>query len=167
MKILWTRSPNIVDWLIELVTGEDCAHLALFFPTKYGGGIVFESNLLGCRPAFFKTWMKKGRRTIVHELELPVSEDQANALWDQWVALFDGQPYDFGGVFYLGWWKFKHRLFGTPRPAKNPWAKRTAFFCDEIFQLVAAIPGINPSITYHANGMATPHDVWTTLRPNQ
>ena len=148
------------DAIIGWVTGQDCAHFAVLFKTA-GGGMIFESNLLGTHPAFFKTWMKN--RTIIHQLEVEVSPDEENAIWDKWVDKFDGQQYDYLGVLYCGLMIARERLFKIPRPKKNPWASANAFFCDEVYQLVSGLPGF-PKLCPIANGMDSPHDVWEKIR---
>lgn len=162
MRLLFTSSPNAVDWLIKLVTGEDCAHMALLFESRSGGGVVFEANLLGTHPAFYKTWMKRGRR-IVHSIEFQTTLVWEDAVWEAWVEKFDGRGYDFGGVLYLGLAKLMKRWFNRPLPKKNRWAKRQAFFCDEIYQLVSGLPGF-PPIEYRSNGMYSPHDVYLAIK---
>ena len=160
MKLLWTRSKNPFDWLILKVTGQDCGHFAFLFETA-GGGMVFESNLLGTHPAFYKTWMKN--RTIVHSKDIPISLEDENILWDKWVDLYDGQPYDLPGCIYAGLMIFRLKFFKIQKPKVNAWGSKKAYYCDEVYQLVSGLPGF-PFIDESSNGLDSPHDVWENIK---
>ena len=160
MKMVWTKSNNPMDWLILLITGEDCAHFALVFKSS-GCEVVFETNLLGAHPSFYNTWAKT--HNIIHEKEVPLTHDQERELWVKWVNQFDGTPYDFLGVLYVGLMTLRQRWFGIPKPATNRWRNPNCFYCDEIYQLVSGLPGF-PAIEAQANGMDSPHEVWENIQ---
>jgi hypothetical protein len=161
VKLLWTKSANPVDWLISLATGQDCAHFAIFFQVN-DTGMVFEANLLGTHPVFFKTWMGTSRK-IIHEKEVLLTQAEEIQLWQDWVTKFDGQPYDYLGAIYTGLMVLRQRFLGIPKPCRNAWGSKTAFYCDEIYQLVSGRPGF-PTITDRSNGMDSPHDVWDKVK---
>lgn len=161
MKMLWTTANNPVDWLIWLATGDDCQHFALLFDSP-GGGVVFHFNLLGGGAMFYKTFSAK--HSTVHSMEVKMTVQQEDALWDKWVDRFDGKGYNFFGAIFLGLMKLRLRIFGIPTPAKNSWCTPGTSFCDEAYQLLNGIPGVNP-ISPDENGMMTPADMWLKVRP--
>lgn len=164
MRLLWSESPNVVDKIIKLVTGEDCGHFAILFESVNGTGVIFESNLLGTHPSFYNTWIKN--RNIVHQMDFTLDAATEDKLWDVWVSNFDGRGYDFLGCIYCGMMKLRYRLFKIPVPKVNKWAKSGAYFCDVIYQIVAGMPGI-PAMPVELNEMSSPHDVWLFLKANQ
>jgi hypothetical protein len=161
MTLLWARSSNIVDWLIALFTGQDCAHFAFSF-TVNGQQLVFESYLLGTRTVFYNTWMKAKGRTVVHQIEVPLSDDEIADIWSLWVQNYDGEMYDFTGAIYTGLMELRQRIFKIPKPRRNPWSMKNSYYCDEVYQLVSGKPGF-PVITRRSNGMDSPHDLYTTV----
>jgi len=157
--LLWTKSKMPLSLVIRAITGEDCSHFSFVFQSQNRNGLVFESNLLGTHPCFLKTSLKS--HTIVHSIDVDLSAEEEDRIWDLVVDKYDGKPYDFGGVFYLGWRKILQRLFNVPLPKHNKWAKKNAYFCDEIYDVlnnISKFPKINVT-----RGMDTPHDVWMKL----
>lgn len=159
MKMLWTSSKNPIDFVIRLMTGQDCQHFAFLFESA-GGGMIFECNLLGAHACFYNTWLKK--HALIHVIDVPLSIEDEDALWDKWVNEFDGLSYDFLGVIYLGIMFARKRIFGIPLPAVNAWSQRNQYFCDAAYQLVSGRPGF-PLVTPKTNGMATPHALWEAI----
>lgn len=123
---------------------------------------MFESNLLGTHPKFYKNAAKSF--TLVHEMNIPLSSEQENRAWDLMVDKYDDRPYDFMGLFYLGYYKLVNRLFGTPIPEKNKWQSPHTYFCDELYQILQDIGYIDVKIE---NGMLSPHDLWLKLNSSQ
>lgn len=160
MKLLWTHSNNIMDWIISFLTGEDCQHFAILFEAPTGGGLVFQINLLGGGVTFYKTFLNKHK--IIHSLDFKVSLEDQNELWDEWVDRFDGKPYNILGALYLGLMKFRKRIFGTALPTVNAWSQPGDSFCDEAYQLISYLPEV-PDVTPSSNGMMTPHDLWLVV----
>jgi len=166
MRLLWSKSNNPIDWLIGLMTGQDCAHFSFSFEDIHGQEMVFETNLLGGHPAFYSTWISASGRQIIHSQVVPATPDEVAALWLSWVQNYDGKGYDFLGAFYTGLMVLRLRVFGIPKPLRNAWSQRNKFYCDEIYQLVSGRFGF-PSITSVSNGMDTPHDVWGKLQSGE
>jgi hypothetical protein len=163
VRLLWSKSSNPLDWLILLMTGQDCAHFSFSFQDVNGQEVVFETNLLGGHPAFYPTWINTSSRQIIHSQTVDVPASEVTALWQSWVQNYDGKSYDFLGALYTGLMTLRLRLFKIPKPLKNAWSQRNTYYCDEIYQLVSGRFGF-PVITNMSNGMDTPHDVWMKLQ---
>lgn len=154
MKLYWTKSSLPLSLVIRAVTGEDCSHFLVVFD-KFYGGLMFQSNLLGCAPGFFKN----DKVTIVHEREINLTKEQEEACWKAMVDKYDGHGYDFLGAIYLGWRKLLYRWFKIPIPEINKWGSQEDYFCDELY-LILSEAGIDVGMV--GNGMQSPHDVWET-----
>jgi hypothetical protein len=161
MTLYWSKSSNIIDWLIALITGQDCAHFAYSFLVN-GQQIVFETNLLGAHATFYSTWIKTSNRQIIHQIDVPSTQDEIAALWAVWAEKYDGTMYDYTGVIYTGLMTLRQRWFGIPKPKRNAWSMRNTYYCDEIYQLASGKPGF-PLIDRKSNGMDSPHDVYVTV----
>lgn len=133
MRLVFLKSKLPLSVAIRWLLGEDCSHFALVFDTP-AGGLLFESNLLGTHPKFYKTELAS--TTLVHEVPLPLSVGDEDAVWDAVVARFDGRGYDWGAFFYFAWRAVLKKLLGLPLPMKNPWAKPGTELCVEVFQAV-------------------------------
>ena len=158
MKLVWTKSKSPLSWLIRLITGEDCSHFAFVFESA-SKGLMFESNLFGAHPAFFQTSLKS--HTIVHELNIPLSVEDEDKIWDRVIQQYDGKSYDFLGAFYLGYRILLKRIFKIALPLKNAWGKEDEYFCDELYAILEGSPGF--PVTSVSGGMQTPHNVWTQV----
>lgn len=158
MKLIWTKSNLPLSILIRWVTGEDCSHFAFVFESA-AKGVMFESNLMGTHPKFFAS--AKKHMEIVHSIDVPLTIEQENKLWDQVVEQYDDKPYDFTGAIYLGWRIILKRVFGKPLPLFNPWNQAGTFVCDELYQVLSD-SGIFPESGV-STGMVTPHGLWETL----
>lgn len=156
MKLVWTKSKTPLSLFIRWMTGEDCSHFAFVFEGPGRSGLMFESNLLGTHPAFFKTSLKT--HEIVHEKDIDLTVEQEDAVWDLVVERYDGKPYDFGGALYLGIKKLMHKLFNSTIPTENKWSSQGKFFCDEIYDVFNNIPGMKKIDVCGA--MQSPHDVF-------
>jgi hypothetical protein len=157
MRIIWTKSTMPLSYLIRFITGEDCSHLALVFESR-DGGLMFESNLLGTHPKFYKNAAK--HFTIVHEMKVDATVEQEDAAWDLMVDQFDGKSYGFMAALYLAWRKILLRAFKSPMPMVNAWATDDTYFCDELYLILEHVGLRNIGIE---SGMQTPHDVWVKL----
>lgn len=158
MRLVWTKSKTPFSLLIRLVTGDDCSHFSFVFESA-ANGLMFESNLFGTHPLFYRTSLKT--HTVMHEIIVPLTLDDENKIWDLIVDKYDDRPYDYFGVMYLGWRKLLLRMFKRPLPKHNKWAKPDAYFCNELYGILSCIPGM-PN-TDVGNGMETPHDLWKKL----
>ena len=159
MRLLWTKSSAPLSVLIRLVTGDDCSHFSFVFESA-AQGLMFESNLIGTHPTFFETSMKT--HTIVHEVNVPLSIEDEDRIWDLVVQKYDGKGYDFLGAIYLGWRKILQRIFKLPLPEKNKWSQPDSYFCNELYSILNQLP-VFP-VTSVSNGMETPHDLWDKLK---
>lgn len=156
MKLVWTKGNSILSKAIRLITGDDCSHFAVVLYDGKPGEIMFESNLLGTHPAFFRTSLRSHQ--IVHEFDLVLEQPDEDAVWDKIVEIYDGRKYDFFGALYLGIRKAMNRIFGTKLPESNAWARQDRYFCSEVFEALRGIKGIPE--TPKSNSMHTPHDYW-------
>lgn len=136
MKLVWTKSSLPLSVGIRWFLNSDCSHFAIVFKAR-DGGLMFESNLLGTHPKFYKTALR--HMTVVHEIDLSLSDEQENILWDMIVERFDDSKYNYGGFFYFCWRAFLLKLFKTPLPQKNPWSIPGTFLCEEVFYSLEAI----------------------------
>lgn len=159
MKFIGSRSSLPLSILIRWVTGEQISHFAIVFDSP-AGGLMFESNLLGTHPKFYRTAQKHMMVIDAVDVDTPVNiEDE---LWDRVVDLYDDKPYDFMGAIYLGLMILRKRIFGIPRPQVNAWASKKKFFCDELAMILAGLPGL-PQIPV-SNGMMTPGEVMNAIK---
>lgn len=156
MKLVWTKSDKVLSKFIRFLTGDDCSHFAIVLYDGLRGEIMFESNLLGTHPVFYKNSLKS--HTVVHEQKVLCSQIIEDAVWDNIVDNYDGRGYDYLGALYLGMRKFLNRTIGLKMPEKNAWANPDKYYCDELFEALKGVPGI-PEVPV-ANAMKTPHDVW-------
>lgn len=156
MKLIWTKSNSSLSIFIRFLTGEDCSHFAFVFDSP-AGGLMFESNLLGTHPKFYKTAQK--HCTIVHELAIPMDVGTEDKIWDLIVDQYDGKGYDFLGALYLGWRCFIKRMLGISKPVNNKWSKPELLYCDELYDVIQASGRSLPQLTV-SGGMITPHEVW-------
>lgn len=155
MRLCWTKSKLPLSKIIRWVTGEDCSHFLIVLDDPEGG-LIFEANLLGTHPAFYRTHKKAF--TIVHEIDWPLTLEVENHVRAFAIKKFDGRAYDFLGVLYLGLRIGLHRMFGLAIPKKNKWAKHGAFYCDDLFDIMQIIPDL-PKV--HVTGrMITPHGLF-------
>lgn len=160
MKLVWTKSGLSLSRAIMWITGEDCSHFSIVLYNGKPGEILFESNLLGTHPKFYHTAMQS--HTLVHEVDVPLSTEIEDLVWDRIVKQYDGKKYDLKGALYLGFRKLLLRFLNLPLPKSNAWADPSCYFCNELFEILTGVPGI-PNVPA-LNGMATPHDVWEYFR---
>lgn len=158
MKLLWTKSTKPLSIFIRFLTGNDCSHFSFVLYENSVGPIVFEANLLGTHPTFLQTSMKS--HTVVHEKEVPRSQEIEDRVMDLIISTYDGKDYDFLGALYLGYRSFLYRWFKIPIPDINKWSKDGTYFCDVLYQIliIAGLPPIKDI------KMKTPHDVWMIVK---
>lgn len=159
MKLIWTRSNLILSKLIRWGLGVDCSHFAVVFNSP-AGGLMFESNLLGTHPRFYRTAQK--HLEIVHEIELGISVELENKFWDRIVDHYDDKGYDYGAFFYFCWRVILHRMLNKPIPKINKWAKDDRFLCDEVY-IALKEEGLVPDLNIDL-AMTSPHDVFLKLQ---
>lgn len=159
MKLVWTKSNSVLSQVIRFICGQDCSHFSFVFESG-SRGLMFESNLLGTHPTFYKTSLKN--HSVVHEKSLEIPIDVEDEIWDLMVQKYDGRSYDFGGAIFLGLSLAMERIFKMPRPQVNRWAKSDKYFCDETYDIFNSFPVYFPSIDV-CRGMDTPHDVFVKM----
>lgn len=159
MILLWTKGNTFLSKAIRAITGQDCSHFSFVFQSKNRNGLMFESNLLGTHPAFLHTFLKS--HEIVHSIEVSLSIEEEDKIWDIIIDKYDGKPYDFMGALYLGYRCLLKRYFNRPMPLKNRLAKNDSYFCNEVYDVLNHIEGF-PKIDV-ISGMDTPHDVFDKL----
>lgn len=163
MKLVWTKSNRILSKLIRWGLGVDCSHFLIVFESP-AGGLCFESNLLGTHPKFWKT--DKKTLTIVHQIDLPLSVEVEDHVWDVVVDKYDGKGYDYYAFAYFAWRVLLKKCFNIAMPPKNKWAQNGSFLCDEVY--VALIDaGVLPDLGIDI-AISSPHDVFekTSLHLN-
>ena len=158
MKLVWLKSNLPLSLFIRAVTGEDCSHFSFVFESK-ASSLMFESNLFGTHPAFYATALKT--HVVVHELDVPMSQEDEDKVWDAIVQRYDGKPYDFAGAIYLGWRKLLNRFLKLPIPKLNAWSQTGAYYCDDLYDVLSVVPTMNQVKVTGA--MITPHDLWVAL----
>jgi len=159
VKLVWTKSNKILSIFIRTICNEDCSHFSFVFESA-ANGLMFESNLIGTHPAFYKSSLKS--HTIVHELNIPLTIEEEDKIWDIVTQKYDGKPYDFLGAIYLGWYKFLNSFFGVKIPDENKWSQPDQYFCNEVYDVLNNIPNFKKIDV--KNGMHSPHDVWMELK---
>ncbi len=159
MKLVWTKSRLVFSQIIRGQLGQDCSHFALVFNSP-AGGLMFQSNLLGAHTTFFKSALKS--MTVVHSLDLPLSTEEENAVWDEAVDLFDGQPYDWGAFFYFCWRVILKKVFRRPIPKKNAWARDNQNLCVELFNIVKKYTSLKD--VEIDTPMTAPHELYLLLK---
>lgn len=162
MKLVWLKSTEPLSVVIRFITGQDCSHFAFVFESA-AQGLMFESDLLGTHPEFYTTEMKN--HTLIHSMDLPLTVEQEDTVWDLVVQQYDGHAYNYLGALYLGWRYILKRLFKIPLPAQNRWATPGTYFCDQVYEVLNQIPGV-PQVNV-MNGMDTPHQVWVKLQTGE
>lgn len=160
MRMVWTKSKLPVSLLIRAITGEEASHFSIVFESA-AKGLMFESNLLGTHPKFFRTALKS--LVVVQEKKFEVPIEVEDAIWDLVVQKYDGKSYDIKGALYLGWRILLQRAFKIPRPKVNAWGSPDRFFCNEVYEIFNSFPEHFPNIEV-INGMDTPHDIWEKLK---
>jgi len=158
MKLIWTKSnlvlSNIIRWGLET----DCSHFALVFNSP-AGGLMFESNLMGTHPKFFRNAQKSFE--IVHLIELNLPIEIEDRIWDRIVDKYDSRDYDYPGFFYFAWRGLLKKVFKIPFPKKNKWAKDNAFLCDEVYKCLIEeniVPDLNIDLA-----ITPPHEIYEKL----
>lgn len=96
---------------------------------------MFESNLLGTHPKFFKTALK--HMSVVHQIELDIPIEEENAIWDFVVDQVDGLSYNYLGFLYFCYRAFLKRAFRIPLPSSNPWSQEGTYLCPEVLRALA------------------------------
>ena len=130
MKLIFTKSKLPLSVLIRSFLNSDCSHFAIVFDVR-GAGLMFESNLLGTHPRFYKTALK--HMEVVHELNLSLSLEQENDVWDEIVEKFDGRKYNYKGFAYFCYRAVLKKVFNKPLPPKNIFSQCGTYLCDQIF----------------------------------
>ena len=133
MKLIFTRSKTPFSWLIRWGLSTDVSHFALVFNSP-AGGLMFESNLLGTHPRFYKTAQK--HMTIVNEFDITMDVKDEDKIWDEVVDKYDGKGYDFPGFIYFCWRGFLLKFFNLPLPKKNAFAKPGMYLCISLFEIM-------------------------------
>jgi|GEM_PF-3055818 len=131
MRIIISKSTLPLSVLIRGVLGSKASHFLIVFDSP-AGGLVFESNVLGTHPKFWKTDQKT--LTVIDELEVIMTSKQEDVIWDTVVDQMDGKGYDWGAFFYMGLAYIAHRLWGHNIPKVNKWAKPGTYVCLQVAQ---------------------------------
>lgn len=134
MKIIFTRSPLPLSKVIRWGLKEPVSHVAIVFDDK----LVFQSNLLGVGLEGIYRLTKSAE--IVYTIDVPLDAKAEEAVYQNLLEHYDGQPYDYGAFLYFSWRAALHRFFGTPFPAKNIWGSKSDFLCDGLLAALLDTP---------------------------
>jgi hypothetical protein len=159
--MVWTKSASPLSVAIRFLLSSDCSHWALVFDTP-AGGLMFESNLLGTHPKFFRTAL--AHATLVHEIALPLHIVDEDEVWDEVVAHLDGRSYDWGAFFFFAWRAALQKFFWVPMPKVNRWAQPGTDLCVEVFAAVkkfTALKDVQLELS-----MTGPHELYQLLTAN-
>jgi len=158
MKMIWTKSALPFSKLVRYGLGTDCSHFAIVFDTP-AGGLMFESNLLGTHPKFYKSAL--AHMEVVHQIDLPLHIVDEDEVWDEVVARLDGREYDWGAFFYFCWRGALKKFFARPLPKKNAWAKDGTDLCVEVFSAVKKYTALK-DVAIELS-MTGPHELYLLL----
>lgn len=158
MRFIFTKSKLPFSGFERWILDEDCSHMQVVFDCR-STGIVFDIYFSGSRIRFLKDVLAGCE--IVHSIELNLTVEQEDAVFDLMVEKFDGQSYAFKAAIYLGYRKVMNRLFGWQIPPVNPYLGKNEMFCDMVYGIVEAI-GI--PVASAMNGMQSPHDVFLSAQ---
>lgn len=158
MTLAFTKSNLPLSVLIRWFLDSDCSHFVLVFKSP-SGGLMFESNLLGTHPKFYRTALK--HMEVVHSIELDLTTYQENEIWDIIVDQFDGHPYNYKGFLYFTWRAFLKKFFGKPLPPTNPWSMPGSYLCD---QVCYALQGITNEKIGIDLSMVSPEDLYYYMK---
>lgn len=159
MKLIWTKSNKLLSIFIRWGLNTDCSHFAIVFNSP-AGGLLFESNLLGTHPKFYKNYKK--HVTIVHEIDLNIDIETENLIWDKVVDEYDGKPYDYPAFIYFIFRAVLKKLFKIPFPKKNKWGRNDMFICDELYEIPYKNK-ISPDLKIDL-AITPPHEVYEILQ---
>lgn len=123
MKLIWTKSKKPLSVFIRWGLKEEVSHFAMVFQGK----VVYQSNLLGCGLEWYFTFKKSC--TIVYEIDLPLSADKEDQVWQAMCDSTDGDGYDYPAFAYFCWRAVLLRLFKIPLPSRNKWGKSNEYIC--------------------------------------
>ena len=155
MKLIWTKSNLVLSIFIRWGLKTDCSHFAIVFESP-AGGLMFESNLLGTHPKFFKT--AKEHMTVVHQIYLPLSVDVENTVWDIIVDKYDSKSYNFRAFLYFCWRGILKRVFGKPFPLKSKWSTPGSDLCGQVYQALVDA-GVCPDLGIDLS-ISSPHEIY-------
>lgn len=124
MKLVFTKSSSVLSRLIRWGLAEPVSHVAIIFDDK----LIFQSNLLGVHLDGIYKFQKTN--TIVYSLDIKLSKQAEELIYEKLLVQYDGVYYDFGALFYFFYQALLHKYFGTPWPDKNAWQKPENFLCD-------------------------------------
>ena len=158
MKLIWTRSKSPLSVLIRWALGTDCSHFAFVFNSP-SGGLMFEANLLGTHPRFFKNALK--HMEVVHQIDVELPLAMEDKVWDTIVDELDGKGYDFKAFIYFSWRALLLKIFKRPLPDKNKWQDPSRPLCVAIVNAVQHI-GIKLPDDFDPE-MRSPHDLLTMI----
>lgn len=159
MKLIWTKSSLPLSVFIRWGLNTDCSHFAIVFDSP-AGGLMFESNLLGTHPKFFKTALKE--MTVVHEIDVIVSTEVEDKIWDIVVDKYDHQPYNYLAFFYFCYRAILNRVFRIPFPINGLYTKSNGDLCTQVYKSLIdsnVMPDLGLDLT-----VTSPHDLYLKLR---
>lgn len=159
MNLIWTKSSSLLSKFIRWGFKQDCSHFAIVFNSP-AGGLLFEANLIGTHPKFLKTALAHGME-VVHQIKLPLTVEEEDAVWDEVVDRLDSKEYDYKAFLFFVISGVLWKLFGIPMPKKNLWAINHSYLCVEVFHAVkkhTVLKDIDIDIS-----MTTPHELYSLL----
>lgn len=128
ISLIWTRSPLPGSKFIRWGTGEPVSHFAIQLDKK----LVFHSNFHGAHLKWLSTFLK--RNEIVYQLDLAISPEQEELIYQRLINQFDEQPYDWGALAFWFVSLLRHKITGAALPERNLWGSSRGFLCVELAQ---------------------------------
>lgn len=130
MKLAWVKGHAPLSHLIMWGLNEPVSHFAFIFDNS----IVFHSDLTGMHISWLSSFLNT--HDIVYEIDLQLSLEQEETIYQGVITKYDGSGYDYGAFVYFGWRAFLKKCFGKPMPNSNPWGSKDRYLCDEAIQLL-------------------------------
>jgi len=124
MKLNFTFSSLPLSPIEKWFLQEPVSHFTMVFEPDQ---LLFQSNLMGVCIDWFPNFLKSN--TVVYSIEVPMTQDAEEGVYQKSMQGYDGAGYAYGGYFYFAWRLILRKFFGQPLPPKNPWVAPGTFLC--------------------------------------
>lgn len=158
MKLIWVKGTTSFSKFIMWGLKEPVSHFAIVFDDK----LVFHSDLLGVRVAWYPTFLKT--HEIVFQKDFPAATlETEEDTYQKIITAFDGSGYDYKALLYFAWRGVLWRFFKRPFPDSNPWGSDKSFLCTEMAKVLPdwIIP---KDVKDKDLGIVSPYKLWWMVR---
>lgn len=159
MKILFTKSNNIVSKIIRYVLNEPVSHVVL----QFENGMIIHSDFLGVSIQWQKEYFsRKIKNEALYSIEYncEVSDEELIKIIMDSVA---SKPYDFKAVSYFTLCSLLHKFTGI-RITRNEWNNKNEYICTEMVEL---LPGKIQSVLKNVDlSITSPYRLYKILESN-